>query len=76
MSWLAHLDAKAASRSVLIRWPYRVLKWSLIAVGAYLAIGSAWVELSEKRVGIGSGIVVTVILATVKGLLTAGQRDA
>lgn len=76
MSWLARLDATTATRSVFIRWPYRALKWTLITVGVYLAVGSAWVEFSEKRVGIGSGIVVTVIFAAVKGLLTAGQRDA
>lgn len=76
MSWLAQLDAKTATRSVLIRWPYHAIKWTLIAVGVYLAIGSACVELSEKRVGIGSGIVVTAVFATIKGLLTAGQRDA
>jgi len=68
MSWLAKLDARAGARPFYVRWPYLCLKWTLIALGVYLAIGSAWIELREKRVGIGTGLVTTAILAGIKGL--------
>lgn len=71
MAWLAALDRRAAAAPAAIRFPYRFLKWTLVALGAYLAIGSAWVEFHEGRLGIGLGIAVTTLLAAISGVMDA-----
>jgi hypothetical protein len=74
MSWLARLDARSNEWPAAARWPYLSLKWLLIAMGTYLIVGLAFVELSEKRVGLGTGVVVTVLLGTIKGVTMAAKR--
>lgn len=72
MSWLASLDAKSRRWPAVIRWSYHAIKWLLIAVGAYATIGTAYIEVfQEHRLGLGSGIVVAFLLATIKGILGA-----
>lgn len=51
----------------------KVIKWSLVALGAYLACGMAVIELHERRVGIGLGLVVACALAGIKGVIMAWQ---
>lgn len=76
MAWLANLDARAARRPFYVRWPYFALKWILVALGAFGAVGLAYQELTEKRAGLGLGIVTTAVLAGIKGLIMGLQGRA
>ena len=71
MAWLARLDARADTWSRPIRWPYRGLKYLLVTLGVYLAIGSAYLEVTDGRLGIGLGICTVLLMASVAGLLEA-----
>ena len=71
MAWLARLDARAARWPRPVRWPYLSLKYLLITLGVYLAIGSAYMEFTEGRLGIGLGICTTMFLAAIGGVLDA-----
>lgn len=75
MSWLANLDARASKWPSAAKWPYRGLKWTLVAVGVYAALGLAYIEVvNEHRIGLGSGIAVAVLLAGIKGIAIALRR--
>lgn len=76
MGWLANLDARVAVRPVYVRWPYLVVKWLLVSLGAFGAVGLAYQELTEKRAGLGLGIVTTAILAGIKGVVMGLQGRA
>lgn len=77
MAWLARLDTKSRRWPAPCRWIYVGLKWFLIVMGAYSAVGLAYVEVfHEHRVGLGSGIVVAGALAVIKGVLTAVHQAA
>lgn len=77
MAWLATLDAKARRWPAAFRWPYVGLKWLLIAVGLWAALGAAYIEVVEEhRVGLGSGIAVACIFALVKGVIMAARPSA
>lgn len=52
------------------RWAYLGFKWTLISFGGYACLGLAVQELQEKRVGIGTGVLFTVVFATIKALIT------
>jgi hypothetical protein len=39
MAWLARLDAAVSRTPVVIRWPYAVVKWTLVAMGAVGLVG-------------------------------------
>jgi hypothetical protein len=69
MAWLAKIDARVARASAPARWSYQVCKWSLVALGAFIAIVSAWREFHEGRLGIGLGIVVSTVLAAISGIM-------
>lgn len=50
--------------------------WLLAAAGAVLIVGLAQMEIREKRVGLGTGTLVAVITATIKGVAMAYGRRA
>ena len=54
-----------------LRWPYLGLKWFLVFIGVMGTIGLIIEETKEGRVGLGTGILTMVILATVKGVTNA-----
>lgn len=55
MAWLARLDARARLWPSPGRWSYIALKWTLIALGAFLWIATWWqrhVLLGVAQLGI------------------------
>ena len=74
MSWLTTLDAKSHHWPAAARWPYRALKWSLLLVGIYLALGLAYIERHEHRFGLGTGICVMLLLALIKAAVLILQQ--
>jgi hypothetical protein len=52
-----------------------VPKWTLVALGAYLVVGLAGIELAESRVGVGTGVTAALVLAIIKGAVLALQRS-
>jgi hypothetical protein len=58
----------------LLHQCYLAGKILFFALCAYLAIGMAYLELSEGRVGIGTGTCTVVIFGAIKGFMGA-QRD-
>lgn len=71
MAWLAKLDARTTNAARFVRWPYLSVKWFLIAMGIWIAIYMAAEEFHEHRMGLGMGMVVTGILALIKGVGSA-----
>lgn len=71
MAWLARLDARAARLPRPLHWSYLALKWYLVILGLVISVGLCRQELSEKRVGLGSGICVTLLFAGIKGVVDA-----
>lgn len=53
------------------RWVFLALTGLLAATGGLAAAGLARTELSEHRVGLGTGIVTAALFAAVKGVFTA-----
>lgn len=68
MAWLARLDASARRRSPVIHYPYLALKWLFVALGVYGAFGLAYMELSERRVGLGLGLSTAIVFAIIRGV--------
>jgi hypothetical protein len=48
-----------------------VVKWGLVALGAFAGVGLAINEWHEGRVALGTGIVAALALALVKGVFMA-----
>jgi uncharacterized membrane protein YhiD involved in acid resistance len=48
-----------------------ILKWTLVALGAYLVIGLMFDEIRERRVGLGTGVLVMLATALIKGISIA-----
>lgn len=71
MAWLARLDARARRAPRPLRWAYWGLKWYLVALGTYGAVGLAIMELRERRAGLGLGLTLALVLAGIKGVAGA-----
>lgn len=71
MAWLAKLDTRAARWPRPVRWSYLSLKWYLIIGGAIGLCGLAVEEIRERRVGLGTGMVVALVFAAIKGISMA-----
>ena len=56
--WLTRLDGYARSKSRPVRWGYLFFKWNLVAMGAWACIAMCYREITEGRVGLGTGVVV------------------
>jgi hypothetical protein len=69
------MDAKARTWPKPAHWGYLALRWYLIAGGVFAVIGLSIIELREKRVGLGTGVTVAVILGVIKGIFTARSRS-
>lgn len=52
-------------------WIWFVVKWPLVALGAYLVLMLAFEEIAEGRFGLGTGFAAALIVATIKGILMA-----
>ena len=74
MAWLARLDARAKRWPKPARATYISARWLLIGLGAYAVIGLAVIEIRERRVGLGTGVLSVVVLGTIKGLIVGSQR--
>lgn len=74
MAWLANLDARARRWPKPLHWTYAATKWLMVALGVYGALGLAYIEVSEGRVGLGTGIASVIVLATIKGIALARSR--
>jgi hypothetical protein len=74
MAWLAVLDVRAARWPRVLRWPYLALRWFLLLIGIYLGFGLAFVELSEGRVGLGTGLALAMITAAIASLVDLRDR--
>jgi hypothetical protein len=48
-------------------------KWTLVALGAYLVLGLAAIEMTEHRLGLGIGVSVALVLGIIKGASLALQ---
>lgn len=75
MAWLARLDARARKWPAAVRWAYLGFRWLLILLGVYGVIGLAFMEISEGRVGLGTGVLVAVTFGVIKGVLMASRRQ-
>lgn len=71
MAWLTEIDTRAQHWPSPFRWSYVCLKWSLIALGAWLALQMA----ITQRSGLGLGIMVAIALALIKGIMIAMKRQ-
>jgi len=58
-----------------LRTCYLALKWLLVGLGVYGAMGLAVLELRERRVGLGVGLAVVILFAVTKGTLDAVRRS-
>lgn len=76
MPWLARLDATARTWPKPALWAYLGLRWYLILGGIVIVIGLAATEISEQRVGLGTGVCVAVLFGIIKGVLTARRPSA
>ena len=74
MAWLARLDAAARRWPPPAQWLYVSLKWYLVAAGVVLSVALAAREYREGRVGLGTGIVTVMALATIKGVALSRRR--
>lgn len=74
MPWLARLDARAKEWPAIGRLAYGAARWYLVLGGIVLICGLAFAELQEKRVGLGTGVVVAVLLGCIKGVTMAVKR--
>jgi hypothetical protein len=71
MAWLARLDSRSTAWPLPARLAYLSAKWYLISAGAVGAFGLAYQELMQRRASIGLGITTALVLATVKGVISA-----
>jgi hypothetical protein len=54
----------------MLRWVFVTLpKWTLVLLGSYLVLGLAAIEVSERRLGLGTGVSVALVLGVIKGAL-------
>lgn len=60
----------------MARWSYAGGRWLLIGLGVYLVGSLAVIEIRERRAGLGTGVAVAVVLAGIKGVLTAASRSS
>ena len=69
MAWLARIDARATHWPRPFRWSYRALRWYLILSGLYLLTALGIQEISEQRVGLGTGFLTMIVFSAIHATL-------
>ena len=77
--WLSVWTIRAVERlgdkaPPLLRWPVLAWKWMWAGLGAYMSIGLAREEIGEGRGGLGTGVVVAMLIVGTLRFVQAFER--